>query len=153
MTLPLSLPGHHSHSIHTHLKWLIFLLEIIKTAGAIFLHTRGNFPWSTFKEPLLPCTLRFLLALQSPQKSFWVWCSLLTPLQFNHMPTVKCHMWTQGSEKWQSLSTQPQPTGLPTSKAIPAGLDTDHCCLVISMRIVRTRTQRVTCFSRCSSSE
>ena len=152
MTLPLSLPGHHSHSIHTHGKWLIFLLEIIKPACCHpFSITRAISLEPLPMNPPPQCSLRFLQALQSPQMSLWVQCSLRPQRQFNRVPTVKCHMWTQRSEKWQG--TQPQPTGLPTSKAIPAGLDTDHCCLVTSMRIVRTRMQRVTCFSRYSSSE
>ena len=67
----------------------------------------------------------------------------------SEMSHVDSRIW----EMAESLRTQPQPTGLPTSKAIPAGLDTDHCCLVTSMRTVRTRTQRVTCFSRYSATE
>lgn len=103
-----------------------------------FLHTQGNFPWSTSVNPP-PSAVSFLQALQSPQMS------LEPRLSFLNFSSTMCPQWnvTCGLRGLRNgREHNPQPTGLPPSGAELTGLDTDHCRPVASMRKVKTKTQR-----------
>lgn len=154
MTLPVS-PPDHPHFLHTCFK-AAYLHSRNNQACLLpsFLHNQGNFPWSTSNEPSSPVQPQVSSGFSvSPDVLMGPVLSpsstSVQPCAHSEMSHVDLRIW----EMAESLRTQPQPTGLPTSKAIPAGLDTDHCCLITSMRTVRTRTQRVTCFSRYSATE
>lgn len=155
MTLPVSPPGDHPHFLHTRFK-VAYLPSRNNQACLLpsFLHTQRNFPWSTFNEPSSPVQPQ--VSSGSSASPDVLMGPVLSPSSTSVQPrahTETSHVDSKVWEMAESLRTQPQPVGLPPSEAIPTGLGTDLCCLVASMRKVKTKTQRVTCSSRCSASK
>ena len=154
MTLPLPRADIKPHSLHTHFK--VPCLPSRESQPSWCNPSSKPRACPLFPPPsICPPTgrLRFLQAPLGPP--VWgvpgVQFSLLPVLPSNYVSTVKYHMWTPGI--WGmagSLGTHPKSIGLPPCETIHTGLGLEHCCLVASKQKVKTRTQRVTCFSRCS---